>query len=176
VGLTTADRTALPCGSPKPNPDNLTAQKVQSVDATYTTALKNAYPNISLTAQTLLEAQTTMEGFFKGSISFTSNNPGNVNTYLNKDGTAHINKYNTLEEGIKAQYGYISQAVGGASAYKIGRQVCDEKYDGSLYQYLGIYSTGGLAPDNNYLNFVVNYFKSKGITITGRTKMSEIWS
>jgi hypothetical protein len=86
--------------------------------------------------------------------------------------------YQTLELGIQAQYDYIfAKASGTASYYKIGSKpdaLGGETYDGSLYQYLRIYSEGAQT-SNAYLNYVVTYFHQQGYPdVTPHTKMSDI--
>lgn len=158
-----------------PNPDNATGTKVtlnpsmqkykEEIDKITT---------ISKGRKLLLIAQTHTEGFFPGSKSFRTNNPGNIgNTDDGKTKT-----YKDLAEGIQAQIKQTANGINGVGSYTIGGSypcaLGNEKYDGSLYQYLRIYSTGA-RQSNAYLNNIIGYFKQNGVNnINGRTKMSEI--
>ncbi len=175
-----------------PSPDDLKKIRTQygknwdSVKSVYIPALNRALPNIPKGAKTLLTAQTSIEGFYPGTKSWSTNNPGNIG---NVD-TGGIVKYATLEDGIKKQYDYISGIISGNNKYyKIGAHVTrpavtyngvsypgiDFTYDGSLYQYLQIYSTGA-RKSNAYLNYVVSFFQKEGYTIDGHTKVSAMFS
>ncbi len=124
----------------------------------------------------LMTAQTFTEGFNEtpspGTKSYRTNNPGNIGN--TDDGKTK--SFPTLKEGIIAQ---STEVISGKGSYQInGSSTCalgKELYDGSLYQYLRIYSTGA-RQNNNYVNSIIGYFKANGKTITARTKMSEIYN
>ncbi len=181
----TGSSTSL-CISPTnpPNPD--TAQAVMPI---LSTALTNEYiperdkltgvpkgKKLLMTAQTAVEGfsgTTTAMGIKTGTLSYRTNNPGNIGN--TDDGSTKT--YPTLAAGVNAQ---LTKVISGSGSYIIdGVYDCalgkGVKYDGSLYQYLRIYSTGA-RKDNAYLSFIIGYFKNNGKTITGHTKMSEIYT
>lgn len=172
----TGSSTTL-CISPTnpPNPDDAKGTEIK-----LNSTIRNEYIkerdkiNASLGVKLLITAQTAQEGFFPTSLSYITNNPGNIGN--TDDGK--IKKFNSLQEGIQAQSNIIDIVVGGKqSSYTIGGTyecaLGNEKYDGSLYQYLRIYSTGA-RKGNAYVNTIIGYFSANGKTITARTKMSEI--
>lgn len=138
----------------------------------YVPARDAALPNASKGVKILITAHSAMEGFYPGSKSYRTKNPGNIG---NTDNGATVT-YQNLGDGIKKQYDHINGIVMGTNPnYKIGKSYASlgEVYDGSLYQYLKIYSTAA-RQSNTYLSYMISYFKKEGYTITGTTKMSEI--
>ena len=126
----------------------------------------------------LVTAQAAIEGFSAtptpGTKSYRTKNPGNIG---NTDSGGTV-QYATLGEGITAQKNIITNVASGNSpSYKIGSQpTCalgSESYQGKLYQYLRIYSTGARM-SNSYLNQIIGYFAANGQTITPETTMAQI--
>ncbi len=159
--------------------------KQSSIKNDYEPALERALPGVSRGVKIFMTAHTYMEGFYPGTKSWRTNNPGNIGN-TDSGGTK---TYSTLEEGIKAQYNHFKKVVDGtSSSYRVGRRVrspggisdlkqaypaIDFTFDGSLYQYLRIYATGARY-NNTYLSVMMGFFKREGITITPYTKLSEI--
>ncbi len=142
------------------------------VQDVYIPARDAQLPNASKGVKTLITAHISFEGFFPTSLSYRTNNPGNIG---NTDNGATVT-YRTLGEGIQKQYDHINGIVNGTNAnYKIGTTYpsIGTTYDGSLYQYIKIYATGA-RQNNNYLNYIISYFAKEGYIIDGHTKMSEI--
>lgn len=157
-----------------------------TIKTVYIPALEKAVPNGSKGIKLLMTAQTQMEGFAPGTKSYRTNNPGNIGNTDN-GGTKN---FDTLDAGIKGQYKYtVGVALNQNKNYKIGERKkapsiydndsgqsypgIDFKYNGTLDQYLKIYSTGARKYDT-YLNLVVGYFRKNGYTITGETTLQEI--
>jgi hypothetical protein len=157
-----------------PNPDSAKGSTLTlnpTMTNEYLPAIKKL-TSISTGKRLLMTAQTHTEGFYPGSKSYRTNNPGNIGN--TDDGKTRT--FKTLVEGIDAQ---STKVVSGQGSYQIGgKSKCalgDETYDGSLYQYLRIYSTGA-RKSNTYVNSIIGYFAQNGKTITARTKMSEIYN
>ena len=159
----------------------------------YIPTLEATLPNASRGLKWLMTAQTSVEGFIapkgkkKGSLSFRTNNPGNI---ANTDSGKSRKSHPTLAHGITAQYNHIKLvATNKERNYIIGSKKFSKPnydsdtgithnglniiYNGSLGHYLKVYATG--ARDNdNYLNYVIGYFKKKGVAISGSTLLSDI--
>ena len=135
------------------------------------------------------------EGFFKGSRSYRTNNPGNIG---NTD--SGTNKKNlSLEDGILLQRDYILKiAEGKSKTYPIGDKKIIKPYyspeiakhaksygmspylpgyefifSGQIDQFVKIYSTGARG-GNGYLSMIISYFKMNGIDITSESKIQDI--
>jgi len=164
INLPSGSRVAPP---PRLNAPNVSAPTTvnpsQVIQSTYIPALNKALPSISKGAKLLLSAQAQNEGFFPGSKSYRTNNPGNVGN----TGTG-TKTFPTLEAGIQAQWNKVLKgAFNGTSQYY--------KPTDTLLQYLSNYapvSDGNNPPQ--YANFVVGYFKKQGVTITPNTTLAEI--
>jgi hypothetical protein len=138
-------------------------------------------------AKILITAQAQFEGYKPGTLAFKTNNPGNIH---NTDkGDKHY--FDSLEDGIKAQYNHIVKIIKGIepnyilNTKKTAPGVVEKAtgiaypginfiYTGKLEQYLKIYATGP-RKDDNYLNFIIGFFKNNGITITRDTTLQEIY-
>jgi hypothetical protein len=142
----------------------------------------------------LITIMALQEGFYKGSRSFKSNNPGNIGN----DDSGKTTVYPTLEDGIKRQITYIQDIVNGKStSYPMGKLV-DLKpgyskeidnhpeyglpcfypgyqftFTGQLDQFVKIYSTGARL-GNGYINRITSYFKENGLFITPESKIQDI--
>jgi len=158
----------------------------QVLKRVYIPTLEKVVPQGSKGIKMLITAQTQMEGFAPGTKSYRTNNPGNIGNTDN-GGTR---KFDTLEKGILGQYNYaVDVALNKNKNYKLGARKqapsiydkdskqtypgIDFKFNGSLDQYLKIYSTGA-RKYNTYLNLVVGYFAKNGYTITGDTTLKQI--
>lgn len=157
----------------------LTPVRAQSASETirkeYTPTLKKQIPNARRGIALLITAQAQFEGFVPGSKSYRTNNPGNIG---NTDNGA-TRSFATLSLGIQAQYDHaINVATGVEINYKVGQRKVpgsDVVYQGQLGQYLKIYATGPRF-DNNYLNFIIGFFKKEGIPITSETTLRDIYN
>ncbi len=153
----------------------------------YFPAMQEAFPNIQRGMAFLITAMTKQEGFFKGSKSYRTNNPGNIG---NVD-TGASKSHQTLTDGIKKQVDFIQRIIlGGHKAFPIGKPVkiipylspdvgwCpgyNFTYIGQLDQFIKIYSTGA-RKSNSYINTIVSYFKINGVIITPESTLQQIVS
>ncbi len=177
-----------------PNPNNATGANItlNSTMINEYIPARNSLPNVPLGVKLLITAQTAMEGFTAnpppGSVAYRTKNPGNIGNVdehvkprsCGPPPSKGTRCYNTLAEGIAAQAAIVTKVANNtATSYKIGsKPTCalgNETYNGSLYQYLRIYATDARM-SNNYLNTIIGYFASQGKTITGNTKISEIYN
>ena len=118
-------------------------------------------------------AMTYMEGYMKGTLSYQTNNPGNV---LNTD-SGRKNYLKSLDLGVKLQLELLKDIAAGKDPnYPFGGVAAREPYwspdpnlrkwipgmvfycDGTLEQFLRLYATG-CRNDNNYLNVVLSFFE-----------------
>jgi hypothetical protein len=132
---------------------------------------------------------TYMEGYRKGTTSYVTNNPGNVD---NTD-SGKKNYIKTLDKGVKLQLDLLKDIANGREPnYPIGGIVSRAPYwspdpnlkkwipgmlfvyEGTLEQFLRVYATG-CRNDNNYLNVILSffefYFPGK---VTKETKIKDI--
>lgn len=138
-------------------------------------------------------AMTYMEGYIKRdkngnmSVSYSTNNPGNIGN--TDDKRRHSCK--NLEEGINLQINYIKDvAYGIQKNYPLGKIKSHPPYyskelkkivpgyiflyEGTLEQFLKIYATGP-RDNNNYLNVVLTFFETyMPGKITPKTKIKDI--
>lgn len=143
----------------------------------------------------LLIAMANKEGFFHGSRSYKTKNPGNIG---NTDSGSN-NKIETLKDGILLQRSYVLRIVNGESkTYPMGKRKIippfyseeiaknqknygmspylpgyDFTFTGQLDQFVKIYSTGARA-GNSYLSQLVSFFENHGIEITAQSKIQDI--
>ena len=146
----------------------------QYIKSEYIPARDKALPNLSKGLKILITAHTQMEGFYPGSKSYRTKNPGNIG---NIDNGATVT-YPTLGEGIQAQYNYVKKIVDGNHlAYQMNKYNSGAglTYTGTIDQYLKIYATGARTSDT-YVNLVIAAFKQEGITITKQTTLKEIYN
>ena len=159
----------------------------QTFNNIYKPTLNSQIPNARKGIKLLMEAQTLFEGFKPTTLSFKTNNPGNIG---NTDAGGK-RRFDTLALGIQGQYNHINRvALGQEPNYplnkrKIAPGATDKAtgitypginfiYTGQLQQYLKIYATGPRI-SNNYLNFIISYFKKNGISISSNTTLKEIY-
>jgi hypothetical protein len=96
-------------------------------------------------------AQITVEGYAPGTLSYRTNNPGNVGN----TGTT-TRTYPTLAEGVQAQLGVVNAAILRKGSYS---KVV------SLLDYIKVYAPS-TDPRNNpaeYVSTILGYFKKIGI-------------
>lgn len=175
---------------------NLSAQQIRDIVISYRGKFKyiqdeyiparnKAVIGASKGALTLMTAQTAFEGFYPGARSYRTKNPGNIGN-TEKD----TKTFNSLEEGILEQYKYISKVMNGTHPrYQVGKRVkadsiseagilypgIDIVYNGTLEHYLKVYAVGA-RKDNNYLSYIISFFKKEGLTITPQTTLKQIYS
>ena len=196
VWSTTVETLSLPKITTKPDLVQTTVKQVlntgtntsETMANVYIPTLDSALPNIEYGVRLLMIAQTQFEGFFPGTLSYRTNNPGNIGN-VDAGGKRF---FPTLEAGIKAQYKHIIAVINGRERnYPLGKVVSQPNqqfqnrsttypgfsftYIGQLDQYLKIYSTGARL-NNSYVNFIVGYFKKQGgIIITPQTTLYDIY-
>jgi hypothetical protein len=144
---------------------NVVASKY--ITGEYLPAMEKQFPNFSKGLKLLLAAHAQLEGFYPGSKSYRTNNPGNVGTY-GSGANSHTTSFPTLAEGIQAQYNKVlGPALNGTSKYY--------KPDNKLIEYLYHYAppTDGNDPIA-YAAFIIGYFAKNGITITADMTITEI--
>lgn len=144
----------------------------------------------------LLIAMTNKEGFKKGSTSYITNNPGNIENMDN----GSTKKLPTLKDGILLQKDYVEKVISGKyPAYPMGKEKVIKPYyskeiannpktyagrspyapgyrfvfTGQLDQYVKIYSVGARS-GNNYINAIISFFKNHNIHITPESKIQDI--
>lgn len=161
----------------------------------YLPTLEAAMPNASKGLKLLLTIMAHKEGFYKGTRSYTTNNPGNIG---NTDSGAN-QKQPSLKDGILLQKDYVEKVVNGKHpAYPMNKSVKIKPYyspeiaknqktyglspylsgyefvfTGQLDQYVKIYSTGARG-GNSYINMIMSYFKKNGLDINPESKIQDI--
>jgi len=136
------------------------------------------------------------EGYYKGTRSYRTNNPGNIG---NTDSGSN-NQIKNLQSGIQLQVNYINRIVNGQHpAYPLNKKVTikpfyskeiannpktyagmspyvagyEFKFTGQLDQFVKIYSTGA-RQGNGYLSMIISFFKNHGIELTPQSTLQEI--
>jgi hypothetical protein len=139
---------------------------------------------------------TQKEGFYEGSRSYRTNNPGNIG---NTDSGADI-KLKDLKTGILKQLSYLygvaqgtnknyplnatkdikpyyspeidkNQKTYNLTPYLPGYKF---KYTGTLEQFVKIYSTGARG-GNSYLSIIISFFRKNGFSnVTEKTKLADL--
>lgn len=179
----------------KPIKDNLIVKLTSEMTEEYLPALEVAMGDQPLGFKLLCTIMAQKEGFYKGTRSYKTNNPGNIG---NTDSGAN-KKNNTLVDGILLQKNYILDIVEGRhKAYPMNKSKVIKPYyspeiakhaksygmspyvpgyeftfTGQLDQFVKIYSTGARG-GNGYLSMIVSYFKMNGIDITSESKLQDI--
>ena len=147
----------------------------ETIKKEYIPTLQKQVPNARRGLALLMTAQAQFEGFVPGSKSYRTNNPGNIG---NTD-TGATRSFTTLSSGIQAQYDHAVKVSTGVEVnYKVGQRKVpgsDKVYQGQLSQYLKIYATGPRL-NNDYLNFILGFFKKEGISITSETTLTDIYN
>jgi peptidoglycan hydrolase-like protein with peptidoglycan-binding domain len=179
----------------KPIKDNLNVVLTTEMVKEYLPALQKAMGDQPRGFKLLCTIMAQKEGFYKGTRSYNTNNPGNIG---NTDSGAN-KKNNTLVDGIILQKDYILNVINGKnSSFPMGKiKVIPPYYSseiaknakvygmspyvpgyefvftGQLDQFVKIYSTGARA-GNSYLSMIISYFKMNGITIGPDSKIQDI--
>jgi len=136
------------------------------------------------------------EGFYPGSRSYTTNNPGNIG---NTDSGANV-KLKNLKTGIEKQLTYLYGVAQGTNKnYPLNATKDIEpyyskeidknqknynltpylpgykfKYTGTLEQFVKIYSTGARG-GNSYLSIIISFFRKNGFSnVTEKTKLADL--
>jgi hypothetical protein len=161
----------------------------------YIPALNKVMEDVPYGFRLLCTIMAVKEGFYKGTRSYRTHNPGNIG---NTDNGMN-RKIETLEEGVLAQKNYILKIVNGEHrAYPMGkrkrirpyfsREIAkhsnvygmspwlpgyDFVFTGQLDQFVKIYSTGARA-GNSYLSMIISFFRKKGLYITPESKIQDI--
>tara|TARA_R110000868_G_scaffold168322_1_gene403027 strand:+ start:2473 stop:3072 length:600 start_codon:yes stop_codon:yes gene_type:complete len=151
--------------------------------------------NVSKGLKLLLIIMTDHEGYYKGTRSYRTNNPGNIG---NTDSGANV-RLASLEIGIQRQIDYFTKIINGSSkTYPMNKLVTIKPFysaeiaknikvyqmspylpgyrfifTGQLDQFIKIYSTGARA-GNSYLSEIISFFKNHGITVTSETTLNDI--
>ena len=151
--------------------------------------------NVSKGLKLLLIIMTDHEGYYRGTRSYRTNNPGNIG---NTDSGANV-RLASLEIGIQRQIDYFTKIINGSSkTYPMNKKVTIKPYysaeiakniktyqmspylpgyefifTGQLDQFIKIYSTGARA-GNSYLSEIISFFKNHGIELTSKSTLQEI--
>lgn len=157
----------------------------------------NKIEGLSKGTKLLCIIMAAKEGYYKGTRSYRYNNPGNIG---NTDIGANKG-FKDLDSGIRAQAVYILNVANGYhQSYKLNKQIFlkpyyskeiaeNQKtygiepyvpgykftYDGSLEQFVKIYSTGARS-GNGYLSMIISFFANHGIIINEKTTIKQIIS
>ena len=189
VGTTFKNRANKPKNNSGLNPNQYIKNEYSPV--------MNTITGYSKGTKMLATIMAMKEGFYPDSRSYRTNNPGNIG---NTDAGGN-NNFGTLKDGITAQLKYLIKVAEGKhrgyplnvqkniKPYKspeIARNVKSYgitpylpgykfKYTGKLSQFIKIYATGARA-GNNYLSYIVSFFKTNGENITENTTLKKIIS
>jgi hypothetical protein len=168
---------------------NFELDRSEDIKNKYITSLDRAGKDEKTGLKMLALAMTYMEGFRKGTISYETNNPGNID---NTD-SGRKNYIRTLDEGIKLQLNLLKDIANAKDQnFPVGGIVSRSPYwspdpnlrkwipgmifvyEGTLEQFLRVYATG-CRNDNNYLNIVLSFFEEyfPG-KVTKNTKIKDI--
>lgn len=177
-----------------PIKDNVKITLNKEMKNEYLPAMEKALSGQPRGFQLLCTIMAKHEGFYAGSRSYRTNNPGNIG---NTD-SGRNRSNSTLESGIELQRNYILDIVNGENAaYPMGKEKLIKPYyspeiannpqyglspylpgykfvfTGQLNQFVKIYSTGARG-GNSYLSTIISYFKQEGITLTQESKIQDI--
>jgi hypothetical protein len=184
-------------GSVFPDKPIYTNKKItfnSSIKNEYMPAMEKALAGSSEGMKLLCTIMASHEGFYPGSRSYRTNNPGNIG---NTDAGSNVAIAN-LEDGIKRQRDYINRIVAGKnSAYPMGKKKLIKSYyspdiannpqyglpawlpgyefifTGQLDQFVKIYATGARA-GNSYLSTILSYLIANGVSVTAQSKIGDI--
>ena len=153
--------------------ENLELDRSQDLKKGYLPKLDEVGKDKKTGLKMLAFAMTYMEGYRKGTISYTTENPGNID---NTD-SGNRKDFGDLKLGIEAQLknlediasdkkpGYKLNSIISRTPYKSPDPNLKKwipgmifVYQGTLEQFLRIYATG-CRNDNNYLNIVLSLFE-----------------
>jgi hypothetical protein len=184
-------------GSVFPDKPIYTNKKINfnsSIKNEYLPAMEKALDGSSEGMKLLCTVMASHEGFYPGSRSYRTNNPGNIG---NTDAGSNVS-VETLEDGIRRQRDYINRIVAGKnSAYPMGKKkVIPSFYSpeiaknpqyglpawlpgyefiftGQLDQFVKIYATGARA-GNSYLSTILSYLIANGMDVNAQSKIGDI--
>ena len=187
VGTTFKNRANKPKNNGGLNPN-------KSIQDEYIPTI-NKITGFSKGVKMLATIMAMKEGFYPGSRSYRTNNPGNIG---NTDAGGN-NNFATLEDGIKGQLKYLTKVAKGKhrgyplnvqkdikpyTSPEIARNVNTYgitpylpgykfKYTGKLSQFIKIYATGARV-GNNYLTYIISFFKTNVESIDENTTLDQI--
>ena len=179
----------------KPIKTDLNIKLTSEMVSEYLPALEKAMGSEPKGFKLLVTIMAQKEGFYDGTRSYKTNNPGNIGN--TDEGRNRSNS--TLEDGILLQKTFIQDLINdknksfpvnrekvikpyfskeiaknvknyGMSPYLPGYKFT---YNGQLDQFIKIYSTGARG-GNSYLSMIISYFKSNGIDINEKSKIQDI--
>jgi len=175
---------------------NLSVKLNDSMTNIYLPAMERALAGSPKGLKLLCTVMASHEGFYPGSRSFRTNNPGNIG---NTDAGTNVSITN-LDAGIVRQRDYINRIVQGKNtSYPIGKtklipsfysqEIADNPqyglpawlpgynfvFTGQLDQFVKIYSTGARA-GNSYLSTILSYLIANGINVTASSTLAEVIS
>jgi hypothetical protein len=169
-------------------PTSLSATPKYDRNISFNNTIKNTYvPKLnniqgySKGLKLLATAMTHQEGFYPGTKSYRTNNPGNIG---NVD-TGQVNPFPTLDKGIQNQLKFLKNISSGTNAnYKLNtvkqlppyQQYPGYKftYTGKIKQFVKIYATGARS-SNAYISTIVSYFHKQGYTwVTEDTTLQQL--
>ncbi len=179
----------------KPIKDNLIIKLTKEMTNEYLPALEEAMGDQPRGFKLLCTIMAQKEGFYAGTRSYKTNNPGNIG---NTDSGANKTN-NTLVDGILLQKNYILGVIEGKNkSFPIGKLKIIKPYyspeiaknaksygmspyvpgyefvfTGQLDQFVKIYSTAARA-GNSYLSMIISYFRMNGIDIFSDSKLQDI--
>ncbi len=165
---------------------DIKAKNQQYIYEEYLPIIETNYNNLSRGIKLLMIAQAIVEGYYPGSKAYTTKNPGNIG---NTDSGA-TNSIGSLSAAANLQSTYIREAgdptrtrghhkfgqynIKATDSQTIGCVApLNENYQGELGTYLKIYATGA-RNNNNYLSFILGFFKYNGINIQYNSKIQDI--
>jgi hypothetical protein len=179
----------------KPIRTKLRVRLSDEIKAEYLPALQEAVRTERKGFKLLCTIMAHKEGYYKGTRSYRTNNPGNIgNTDSGRNRTN-----STLTDGILLQKDYIYRIINDVHrAYPMGKEKFIKPYyspeiarnyknygmspylpgykfifDGRIEQFVKIYSTGARG-GNSYLSMIISYFNQNGIKITPESKIQDI--
>jgi len=164
--LVTPQRTGVKGIVSKPTPNKMKLEYVPTRDKVLQGRSKGL--------KTLITAHATKEGFYPGTVSYDLKNPGNFRSQVGSvpiagRGTGSRKgfvKYNSLEDGIKAQVAQVELIQRGESRVY--------KQNPTLKQYIYSYSPPSENNSEAYIDYMIAFFRKEGMTITRDSRLSEI--
>lgn len=165
-----------------------------SIVSKYLPAMQVALAGETKGLQLLCTIMAQKEGYYPGSRSYETNNPGNIG---NTDSGSNV-QIHSLEDGIRRQRDYVKNvAAGKHPSYPMGKHVSikpfyskeiannpqyglppwlpgyEFTFTGQLDQFVKIYSTGARA-GNSYLSMIISYLNANGMNTNAQSKIQDI--
>lgn len=179
----------------KPIVNNLTITLKPEMINEYIPTLNKVMADVPKGFRLLCTIMVHKEGFYKGTRSYRTNNPGNIG---NTDSGKNMSNL-TLGDGILLQKDYINKIISGKhSAYPMGKLKKIPPYyspeiaknaknygmspylpgyefvfTGQLDQFVKIYSTGARG-GNSYLSMIISYLKANGLNVNEKSTIQDI--